>query len=226
MLKSIFCFIFVIISLFSQEKIKDKLSKLEKGDYLAMQQKEILILLFVRDKKDEIITFEEICAPKSKVKLPFQEWLNKNAPFNTSWIIYELDLKNEIINTCYSISQRSTIQLNELNNALLINLLKLPITYLDMNRRRRISTNNNSSHLWTPPFSFEGTSLNITPLLYITKWPNDNSFLSNKTLEIYFSEESSFPYWIQIENSSTILQSIELGKNLTSSFNQPAQGLL
>jgi hypothetical protein len=228
MLKILILFISLTSFLFPLS-IKDKFLTAEKGDYIVTLQDTTYSLLLVQGIKNEIITLSEISIPKNKVKKDFswRAWVEKNAPSNTSWNIYEIDLKNKKILKCFSVSRNSFLNL-ENNDTFFVTLLNLNLSPLENSKRKKIGpppkrNEMDKRSLWNPKVNIDGKPMKIKFNVYRTIWPKDKSSFSLKTLDLYFKENFPFPFWIQVKGShfELMLKTIDSGKDLKSSKTFP-----
>jgi len=201
--------------------LKEKMLSAEKGDYVVSKQKNLVSLLFIREKQANHILLEEISTASSLIDLEtidWQNWLDQKAPKHTSWLIIDIDLENNKIIECYSPIQKQFIKTDELEN-FFIKLINLPLTYLEKNQQERLASYHLHQKLWQPPFIYEKNARPMDFSVYRTKLPKDFEHFPSKTLEMYYDKDNLlfFPTWLQVKgNFSFIMQTIDGGKNLIS----------
>jgi hypothetical protein len=137
----------------------------------------------------------------------------------------EVDLQEKEIVEAYSFSRASW--LSQPNDNFLATLLRLPLTPLPKERWRRIGPaplegEMDLRKVWTPPLVVEGKQV-TTGLFdaYETTWPEDNSELSGKGIQLYFDREKIIPLpcWMQIDagHITASLRVIDSGHKLPPS---------
>ena len=225
----IFIFFISLTSFLFPFSIKNKFSTAKKGDYIVTLQNNIYSLLLVQDIKNETITISEISIPKNKVKKKFswRVWVEKNAPSNTSWNIYEIDLKNQKVLKCFSVSRNSFLNL-ENNDTFFLTLLNLKLLPLEKDKRKKIGPppkngQMDTRSIWNPKVKIDGKPKKINFNVYQAAWPKDKTSFSGKILDIYFNEDFPFPFWIQVKGSHLefMLKTMDSGKDLKFSKTFP-----
>jgi hypothetical protein len=228
MLKIFILFISLTSFLFSFS-IKDKFLTAKKGDYIVTLQNNIYSLLLIQDIKNEKITISEISIPKNKIKKNFswRTWVEKNAPLNTSWNIYEIDLKKIQVLKCFSVSRNCFLNL-ENNDTFFNTLLNLKLLPLEKNKRKKIGPPPKNGQmdkrsLWNPKVKIDGKPTKIKFDVYQAVWPKDKTSFSGKILDLYFKEDFPFPFWIQVKGNhfELILKTMDSGKDLKLSKTFP-----
>lgn len=221
MKKYFFILLFLISPIFSIT-IKNRLEKAETGDYMVTISGKTYFLLLIEKKNEESIIISEIAIENEKIKKNFswEEWIKKNSPYNLSWHVYEIDLKNEKLKKCLSINDNKIIN----NDPLILKLLKIPLSIISKEDRKKIGSpplNNEKDRrsIWNPPMYVEQKKIkNAEFTVYKAKWPKDHSSLSGKIINIYFDKEEKFPFpfWIEITTNhlDIILKTIDSGKNV------------
>lgn len=202
-MRFIVLFLLLFIPYFARcENLKDFLKKADKGDYIIAKQNKLISALIIHDISKDMIVLEEISIPENKLdNKNYKNWLENAALQNTSWTFYEININDNELIECFSLTKNAWLNFYE-NEFLFTKLFTLELT----------KENNN----WSPPKIFEGKKENIKLDHYITIWPNDSSIFSSKKIDIYFdSNNFSFPYWINIQNEKKpIIRVVDSGKNL------------
>lgn len=227
-LSLLFCFL--CVSLHAEELLlRDNMAKAKVSDFLVVQSNKTQTLLHIADKKDYFLTIEEIAVPEGKKSnhLTWKDWLSQNAPGNTSWVIYEIDLRNGQMSKYYSFSKNNWYEIPETDN-FLSKLLNLRLTKIPESARKKIGPKPISGPdwrpLWQPKMIIDGKAVNGVQFdAWETKWPSDKSELSGKTIEVFLPKESDryrayFPYWLQINGAigKAKVRIIDSGTNLKS----------
>lgn len=229
---TIFILIFNSFSLLSALTLKNEFENAQPGDFLVFQQERIYTLLHIFAKTDQILTLEEISINESKWQMLSQKphttwktWVKNKAPQNCSWIIYEVNRETGQILRAYSPKKHHFIDAQK-ELGFLPTLLNLHFTPTLLHERKKISKSFDSEFtpFWQPPVSFEGVKVEgIHFDAFRARWPNDNSPLAGRLIEIYLPSKSShlpsyFPYWIEVKDPSIkiCIPIVDCGKNLCS----------
>lgn len=209
--------------------LRNNLKHAQPGDYLVTSSGKTLTLMHMFEKKNQILTIEEITIPESKRSstLNWKDWVAKNAPGNTSWVMYDIDLNTGKMIRYYSFSKRNWYEIPDVDN-FISKLLNLKMTKIPENARKRIGRKPTSGPewrpFWQPRMVIEGKPIQgVVFDAWKTSWPRDGSELSNKTIEIYLPNNtqnypSYFPYWLQINGAvgKAKIRIIDSGSNLKS----------
>lgn len=200
-------------SLYSEELLLRKnLQLANPGDFIVISANKTLTLLHVHDKKNQILSIEEIAVPESKRSsaIGWKEWVHQGAPGNTSWVIYDIDLQTGKMLKYYSFTKKNWFDIPEADN-FLSKLLNLKFNPIPENARKRIGPKINSGPelraIWNPKMIVEGKTIpNVEFDAWRTKWPCDGSDLSSRTIEVFLPKDSKlypayFPYWLQIHGA-------------------------
>lgn len=186
--------------------------------------------MHIFEKKSDRLVIEEIAVPERRrkfYKLPWQEWIQKNAPGHTSWVMYEIDIENGSILKYYSFTKKGWYQISE-SDCIISKLLNLRFDKIPDSMRKRIGMKtpkeNDLRPLWQPALTMDGQIVNGVKFDgWSAKWVNDGSDLSGKIIEIYTPQENTkypsyFPYWLQVCGSITNAKIliIDSGTNLKS----------
>ena len=220
--------IFIILSIFALSianafSLKDKMIKGQPGDYIVTTQGNMISVLLIRSISEKALQLEEISIPKVILpKMGWKEWIEKNAPGHTSWIAYEIDLKDNRLIECYSHSRREWLFVDDPNH-FLTKLLTLNLKRTPENARKRIgpaTADEEFDHraFWSPPVVVEGKKIEkpaITP--WSGKWPSDGSEIAGSEVELYFGT-SPFPYWIDIKTPhyQASIRTLDSGSHMNS----------
>jgi hypothetical protein len=191
--------------------LRDNLKRAHPGDYIVTAQNKNYTLLHVYNRSDKDLTLEEITVPIKKYP-PYigswKQWIQQQAPGNTSWIMYTLDLNTGKMTEFYSVTNHKWYDTREADS-FLNTLLNIPFSLISLEDRRRVGfptlpgmTDNRP--FWQPKMVFEGREVpGVWFDAWTTRWPKDGSDLADKTIEVFIPQESNkypsyFPYWLQI----------------------------
>ena len=203
-MKYIIAFLFFTQTLFAFN-LKEKFQQAEVGSYVVTEQNQITSLLHLHTIKEDKLLFEEISIPSHQVHHKnWKEWAANGAQGHTAWILYEVDLKENKITECYSLSRKAWIQTDEMN-AFFIPLLTLKLKYLSEEERIQRGPTAAPGEVgrgpWGPPQVLNGKKIKEPQFdVFTTIWPHDDSDLSGKHIVLYFDhiqEQFPFPYWMQ-----------------------------
>lgn len=192
--------------------LRDNLKRAVSGDYMVISVNKTETLLFMKQKQGDILTIEEVAVPEGKRPggMPWKEWIANKAPGNTSWVMYDIDLRNGQMLHYYSYTKRNWFEIPDQDN-FLSKLLNLKLTKMPDSARKRVGPKSASGPdvrpLWQPRMIVDGQVL--TGVLFDawrTKWPRDGSDLSGKSVEVYLPKDSLrypsyFPYWLQVNGA-------------------------
>jgi len=229
-MKNLFILFLIIMSQgFAQNfSFKDKLSSAKKGDFIVFELKKFYSALCVFERENDDIILEEITISKDKFdkNISFRNWLENGAKKNNSWTIYKIDIEKNKIKDAFSICKNSWIKLTT-NESLITGLLNINLTKLQDNQRKKIGSlalfnEIDKRPLWNPPQIVDSKKiLNSNFQVYRALWPNDGSEFATKFFDIYFSDNFSFPYFIEIKNDhlSYMIKAVDSGSDLKSTIN-------
>ncbi len=215
--------------------LRENMMNAKPSDFLVIMSNKTDTLLHIADRKDYLLTVEEIAVPEGKKleSVTWKEWVAQSAPGNTSWVTYEIDLRNGQMTKYYSFTKRNWFEIPDSEN-FLIKLLSFRLTKIPENIRKKVGPKPSSGPdwrpLWQPKMIIEGQTVNGVMFdAWETKWPRDNSELSGKTVEVYLPKESEryrayLPYWLQINGSigKAKIRIIDSGTNLKSPKAMPS----
>lgn len=191
--------------------LKDNLRMAKKGDYLVISSNKTNTLMHIYEKESPFLVIEEIAIPDCRTpkNINWKEWVSNNSPENTSWVMFEIDLDTGKMTRYYSFTKNGWFEIAEADN-FLSKLLTLKFTFLPDSARKRIAPrpfSGEGKQLWQPPVVVEGQLIRGVPMNgWRAKWPQDNSDLSGKVIDIYLpvdhdSYPSYFPYWLQVNGA-------------------------
>lgn len=209
--------------------LRDNLQRAQPGDYIVVSANKTQTLMHIHSRQNQILTIEEIAVPESKrsSNLSWKEWVNQGAPNNTSWVMFDIDLRTGQMMRYYSFTKRNWFEIPDTDN-FLSKLLNLKFVKIPENARKRIGTKRRSEHelrpLWQPRMVVDGQTINNVMFdAWRTHWPRDGGDLSGKTIEVYLPRDSLrypayFPYWLQINGTigKAKIRIIDSGNNLQS----------
>jgi hypothetical protein len=220
----------VTLSLQSEELIlRNNLQRAQPGDYIVISANKTQTLLLIYEKRNPILTIEEIAVPESKCSpnVSWREWVNQGAPGNTSWVRYDVDLQTGQMLRYYSFTKKNWFEIPDADN-FLSKLLNLKFTQIPDNARKRVGPKSRSGPemrpLWQPRMIVEGQAVKGVMFdAWRTRWPRDGSDLSGKLIEVYLPRDSQrypayFPYWLQINGviGKAKIRIIDSGSKLQS----------
>lgn len=209
--------------------LKENLSKAKPGDFIVIATNRTDTLMHISSKQDQRITIEEIAIPEGKkpANMNWRDWVQNNAPENTSWVMYEIDLSTGKMLRYYSFTKKGWYDIPEADN-LLGKLLNLNLAEIPSNKCKRIGPRASSGldvrPLWQPRMIVDGKPVQgVKFKAYQTRWPKDDSELSNRHIEIYLPEDSTlypsyFPFWLQVSGAvgKAKIRIIDSGNDLKS----------
>lgn len=228
MKKYILIFLLLFSSVFAENfSFKDKLFKAKKGDFIVFEFNKFYSALCVFNLEDKELILEEITISKNKFdkNVSFRNWIENGARKNSSWTIYKIDLETNKIKDAFSICKNSWIKLTT-NESLISGLLDINLTKLNEYQRKKIGPVNlknkiDSRPFWNPPKIVDLQKITNSQFdVYRSRWPDDGSEFATKVFDIYFSDDFSFPYFIEIKNGnlSYFLKAVDSGENLKSTI--------
>lgn len=192
--------------------LRNNLRNAQPGDYLVIASGKTHTLMHMYAKQNDILTIEEIAIPESQCSqgLNWKEWVSINAPGNTSWVMYDIDLNTGKMVRYYSFTKKNWYEIPDADN-FLSKLLNLKLTKIPESDRKRIGRKPTSGPewrpFWQPRMIVDGRPVQgVLFDAWRTNWPKDGSELSNKTIEIYLPNNtqnypSYFPYWLQVNGA-------------------------
>lgn len=191
----------------------NKIQQAKAGDYLVIKRNSTLTLMHIFDLKNDSVSIEELIIPEYKfspLKLSWKEWLKNGAPRHSSWIGYEINIRNGMITELYSFNKQAHLQIHQMDS-FISTLLKLPFAIVPEENRKKIGPppshgKIDTRNLWQPSLIFEGEAIHEVAFdAYQAYWPQDNSELSGKQIEIFLPSTdgpfpSYLPYWLHIDD--------------------------
>lgn len=207
--------------------LKDKLLQATVGDFVVTEQNKIYSILVVRNVSKDSIELEEISIPASNINLAktsWRKWIDKKAPGSTSWMLYQIDFVEEKLTESYSFSQKKWLYADT-TDYLLAKLLTLDLERISEKEQRRIGpppadNEHDRRAVWKPKMIREGGRVKQPQFdVYSSKWPKDDSQLSECNILFYFDADHPsfpFPYWLELSNGyiSLKLRTIDSGSTL------------
>ncbi len=209
--------------------LRNNLQRAQPGDYLVISANKTQTLMHIYDKQHQVLTIEEIAVPESKrnSNVTWKEWVRQGAPGNTSWVMYDIDLRNGHMVRYYSFTKKNWFEIPD-NDNFLSKLLNLKFTKISDKARKRVGPKPRSGPelrpLWQPRMIVEGKTIKgVTFDAWRTIWPRDGGDLSGKTIEVYLPRDNQrypayFPYWLQINGviGKAKIRMIDSGSQLQS----------
>jgi hypothetical protein len=194
--------------------LKDNLQKARPGDYIVTSINKTYSLLHVYDKKDNILFLEEINVPENRIKLnqfSWRKWVESNAPSNTSWVMYEINLETGQMPSMFSFTKNGWYSIPQAEN-FLSTILNLKLSLVPDDERRKVGPppdlfGPDHRKLWQPKMVVDGKEIpGVKFDAWKTHWPKDGTELSNLGIEIYTPAGNDkypayFPYWLQISGN-------------------------
>lgn len=192
--------------------LRNNLQRAQPGDYIVISAGKTQTLLLIIGKKDPFLTIEEIAVPESKrqTDVSWKEWVKQGSPGNTSWVRYDVDLQTGKMVHYYSFTKKNWFEIADADN-FLSKLLNLKFTLIPENARKRLGPKPRSGPemrpVWQPRLIMDGKQVDgVIFDAWRTRWPRDNSDLSEKAIEVYLPRDSQrypsyFPYWLQINGA-------------------------
>lgn len=185
--------------------LKEEVPKAQKGDYIVYGYKESLVLVRVKENTPPILTIEEISAPRSCIESNWQEWLKNNAPGHTSWTVSRINIKEDKVESVYSVDDKEYVNSNPAFQ-FLPTLFRLHLTPIEAIDRKLIGPppapgEPDFRKLWLPKIVYEGKEIHPQLLAYRVRWPKDDSELSDRLIDVYIPQNGAltyFPYWIEV----------------------------
>lgn len=188
--------------------LRDNLKKAQKGDFIVTFINKNLTLLHIYNKDNDYLMIEEITVAENKKvsqACSWKEWVSEGAPGHSSWIMYDIDLKDGQIRKIYSFTKQSWMKTANADN-FFSQLLNLRFSKVPDEKRKRVGRgpNRESRPLWQPQMIVNGYYVQGVHFdSWKTQWPKDGSDLSGKWIEVYLPQDDDkypgyFPYWLEI----------------------------
>ncbi|MBJ7449846.1 MAG: hypothetical protein JHC93_05760 [Parachlamydiales bacterium] len=229
-MKKLFSLLLFFIFFYAQADALSLLNNLKEadiGDYVVIAENRQYTLLLVQSKKNSLLYLDEISVPESQFKdlnISFKQWMNQNAPKNTSWVTYALNLNNGVIVKVFSWTKQGFFQPQQ---EIFTTLLNLHYQEIPNKERRRIGNPTpggvDRRKIWQPPLYRDGKRIfDAKFIAYKAVWPSDGSELSNKSIEIYLPDNIAgvpnyFPFWLNVKGTASMakLRLIDSGTKMT-----------
>lgn len=206
----------------------------EVGDYVVALQGKNYTLLFIQERKGNLLAVEEVHLPdhrRPRHACSWQQWLNEGAPGNVCWVRYRIDLETGRLIDYYSFTKGGWL-VPEQSDCLVTTLLTLQFMPVPLEERRRVGlapmdlpAHRDKRPFWQPPLIVEGeTVAGVVFEAWRSRWPLDGSPLAGRVVEIYLPQEKSarypsyFPYWLQLRGRVGKAQAhlVNSGKKMSS----------
>jgi hypothetical protein len=224
MTKKLFVILLFIPFFLSALVLRDNLALAEKGDYIVTLQNRNFTVLVVTDKQGQTITIQEVTVPDETrgTNTDWKRWVETNAPGNTSWVMYTIDIPSGNMMQYYNFYYQTWYDMSEAN-VFLSKLLNLELTRVPNSQRKKVGASH-GKRLWQPPLVVEGSQIFHVPFdAFTTHWPKDGSPLSDRKVQIYLPEENSkypsyFPYWLEVSGGmgKAQVRIVDSGRQLIS----------
>lgn len=208
--------------------LRDNLQQAKAGDYIVVARNKNYTLLLIADHQSNRLVFEEITVPLNQLPQcahSWKNWVENNAPGNTCWVRYDIDLRSGQMTGLYSYTTGNWYDTTTADNWL-TTLLNLQFYRVPDRERKKTGAHATASNpaFWQPKMVFEGQVVEGTTFnAWKTRWPKDNTDLSNKVIEIYLPQDTYrfpayFPYWLQISGliGKAKVRVVDSGSNLAS----------
>jgi len=211
--------------------LRENLKRAKSGDFIVTSQNKAFTLLHIYDKTPESLIIEEITVPAKRMpkgEYTWKSWVENEAPQHTSWVMYEINLANGLMQECFSFSQNGWYNIPQADN-FMSTLLNLRLTPIPERSRKKVGPrptlgSPDQRRPWQPRMVVDGKIIpGVSFQALRTRWPRDGSELSGKLIEVYVPEEgqdypSYFPYWLQISGliGKAKVRIIDSGTGLTS----------
>lgn len=216
---------FLFLFLLSTFSLKQDIPTAKPGDFIVYAYKQSLVLVRIAENSGPLLVVEEISAPVSTVSGNWQEWLSKEAPGHSSWTISRINVASGKLVSIFSVDERTFLDSNPAFQ-FLPTLFTLDARPIDPSDQKRIGPQplpgeKDFRQLWRPKIMFEGKQISPPIQPYRVLWPNDDSELSGKPIDIYLVREGGLtylPYWIEVAGAlgKAKISAIDSGKNLSS----------
>lgn len=195
-------------SLFSNA-LSERLKTAQEGSFIVTESKKSYTLLHLHSQRDDTFIIEEISAPAHIVTTDFdwKAWVEKEAPGNTGWTLYEFDKESADLLECFSFTHSSWMKPKDGQN-LFSTLMQLDLKPVDEKQRKRIGAEPphhaiDIRKIWNPPKIIDGnTAPKANFTVMNTRWPKDGSELSKRKIDLYFDADNNafpFPYWVEVQ---------------------------
>ena len=211
--------------------LKQNLESAESGDFVVIAQGNSYTLFHILSVQKPILQVEEITIPSAiacNTVQSWREWVQNNAPQNTSWVHYQIDLSRDEIAHYYSFTKNGSFNVPAADN-FLATLLKLKLEPIPYQKRKKVGppqrgAQNEMRNLWQPKMIVDGQQMQgVVFDAYSTVWPKDGGPISGKTIEIYLPHNAGqypayFPYWLQSKGMAgqANVRVVDSGKGLIS----------
>lgn len=216
--------------------IKDRFYQAKPGSYICYTlQNSVSCLIFISLENNRLRLYE-ITTPANLFREGSTlEWINKQKPKASAFLLYEINLDSGRIEKCYSMIQNQYLTIDQ-HATLLPKLLSCELEKVPLEKRKKKTVKagevTSQNALWLPPKIVGGEKQQKRSFeVFSGFWPKDTSELSSKAFTVYFDsddQEFPYPYWIEIKTSgpSIKLRSLDSGTLDTIPFEEfPAEKL-
>lgn len=216
-------FLLVQTALFAKD-LQQEIRKAEVGDFVVYGYKQQITLLRIASNNGKELVVEEISIQNPEKK-KWQEWLSSGAPGHSSWTISALSIEKGSIDFIYSVDEKAYIS-KPITFQFLPTLLTVSLQPIAPTERKYIGAEPMAGEmdfrrLWLPKIIFEEKEIKAQIEVFRLFWPQDDSELSGKPLDLYIPSNEAItylPYWIEISAGLTKIKIgvIDSGKKLIS----------
>lgn len=190
--------------------LKTQFATAQAGDYVVAEQNKTYTLMHIHSRMGDSLIVEEISVPHYQLKFPmdWRKWVAAQAPGNTSWVLYQIDLKAGTVVKAYSFTTRGWSKEVGIQQYL-PTLLQLTLTSISDSERKRVGVaplpgDIERRPMWSPPAYYLGEKkAEVVFTAWRAVWPKDQSELSGRTIDLYLAGAESglpsyFPYWVEV----------------------------
>lgn len=191
--------------------LRNNLKYARSGDFIVTAQNKTYNVLLIDVIGENEITLEEITVPANSVQVAgfsWKNWITQNAPGNTSWVRYVIDIQSGQMKEYFSYTKNGWFTIADGDN-FLSTLLNLRLHRVSITERKKVGPRpppraTDNRPYWQPKLIFEGQVVpGVMFDAWRTFWPKDGSELSGKIIEIYLPQNPGgypayFPYWLQV----------------------------
>ncbi len=208
---------------------QDRVKHVAPGDYIVTEQDKNISLIRIHSFNKERLFLEEISFPSPltpSIRNEWQQWIFAGAKGHTSWVLYEIAIKEATVIRAYSYTRSSWVEMRDQSH-FISSLFHLSFTEEPAKMRKRVgpppppTEEIDRRTIWSPPAVVEGKALPCPKFsVYYVDWPKDGSELAGKTVEFYFADNYPFPFWIQVlgTGNTVVSKVIDSGRNLSSLY--------
>lgn len=196
----------------TEMSLRNNLAKALPGDYIVTAQNKNFTVLLVRSKDEQNLFIDEITLPATRKpkdkQFSWRKWMESGASGHSCWMMYAITLPTGCVHNVFSYTKNEWVSIPQAQN-FLSTLLSLHLKLIPTSERKRVGPPPSSDsvdrrQIWQPPMIVDGNVIKGVAFdAWRTRWPNDNSELSGRMIEVFLPRESDkypgyFPYWLQI----------------------------